>query len=143
MSQHEEVAPEPLTEEELADLIGPVSLGYFRRAPDWDKPKILAWVPQLRAMTDKDFVAQCSLSILDSAIVERFQGNHWGTHARADICHDEAKRRHQLAGHDGDCRGSDLYVKGYNRARQGQGHSTEEPTPCTCGYEAQASAGKD
>lgn len=139
MTQQEAITPGPLTEEELADFISPVSLGYFQRATPSDKAKILAWIPELRAMSDRDFIVECSSAILESAVAGRFRvGNYSGTHARADICHDEAKRRHQADGHGAECRGDTLYVKGYNRALKDQGHATDEPRPCTCGRQQEA-----
>lgn len=84
-------------------------------------------------MSDSDFVIECASKILDSAIMNGSRHNASGTHAQADICHDEAKRRHQLAGHDAECRGSDLYTKGHNEAMRSQGHAVRPLTPCTCG----------
>lgn len=122
-----------LTEEELEASVSTVSMGSYRRAPGWDQPKILEWVPRLRQMPDEEFVLECSSKILDSAIMNRFKGDAaWGSHARADICVDEAQRRHQTAGHAADCRGDNLYSKAMNQVRKSQGHAPNPPVPCTC-----------
>jgi hypothetical protein len=127
-----------ITEEELESSVSTVSMNGYRRAPKSDQPKILEWVAGLRQMPDRDFVAECASKILDSAIMNRFPRiNGWGTHARADICADEADRRHQLAGHDADCRGATLYSEGYNAARRSQGHPAEPLNPCTCGLKGE------
>jgi hypothetical protein len=122
-----------LTEVELETVISKVSMESYRRAADWDKPKILEWVPKLQEMSDEDFVTECTLRILDSAIMNG-RRDAWGTHARADICADEAMRRHRAAGHDDECRGENLYSEGYNQALKSQGHAVQPPTPCTCGH---------
>lgn len=122
-----------ITEEELESSVSAVSMNGYRRAPKSEQPKILEWVAHLRQMPDRDFVTECASKILDSAIMNGYRGNAWGVHARADICADEADRRHQLAGHDADCRGATLYSEGYNVARQSQRHSRQPLSPCTCG----------
>lgn len=123
-----------VTEEELEAYVSPSSINAYRKAPESDQPRILEWVADLRRMSDEDFAAECASKILDSAIMNRFpRTNGWGTHARADICADEADRRHRIAGHDPDCRGANLYAKGYNRALRSQGHQVEPTNPCTCG----------
>lgn len=124
-----------LTEEELESSVSAASMNSYRAAPEYDKPKILEWVATLRQMPDEDFVSECASKILDSAIMNGFRGNAWGHHARADICGDEADRRHRLAGHGAECRGSTLYSEGYNAALKSQGHPIQPPTPCTCGKE--------
>jgi hypothetical protein len=124
-----------ITEEELESSISVVSMQNYRRAPGYDKPKIREWVPQLREMPDREFVIECASRILDSAIMNGYRGNAWGTHARADICADEGRRRHQEAGHDASCRGDTLYTKGYNQALREQRHQPGPATPCTCGLE--------
>lgn len=122
-----------VTEEDLESFVSTVSMNGYRQAPKSDQPKILEWVAELQQMSDKDFVTECASKILDSAIMNRFSRiNGWGAHARADICADEADRRHQLAGHSVDCRGATLYSEGYNAARQSQGYPREPLSPCTC-----------
>lgn len=123
----------PMTEEELRSSISPVSMREFRQAPDWEREDILRWVPQLRRMSDADFVDECAHRILDSALLGNFRGNAWGAHARADICADEASRRHQEAGHAPDCQGSTLYTEGHNKALVSQGYAPGPKAPCTCG----------
>jgi hypothetical protein len=125
----------PFTEEELEAAIDSVSMGYYRRASEHDKAKIRSWLPGLQAMSDKDFVVEAASRILDSAIMNGYRGNASGIHAMADICQDEAARRHQAAGHAADCRGSDLYSRAYNLARTNQGHKATFLAPCTCGFE--------
>lgn len=125
----------PLTEEELEAIVSSVSMNNYRRAPNWDKLKILEWVPLLQRMPDEEFVIECAVKILDSVIVTGYRGNGWGTHARADICADEADRRHQAAGHAPECRGTTLYGQGHNAAMKNQGHTPQPPVPCTCGHE--------
>lgn len=125
-----------ITEEELEASISSVSMDSYRRAPKSDQPKILEWVVELRQMSDERFITECASKILDSAIMNRSSRmNGWGSHARADICADEGDRRHQLAGHEEECRGATLYMKGYNAARQSQRHSKQPLAPCTCGLE--------
>lgn len=131
-----------LTEGELEAYISDVSMRNYRRSPDWDKSKILAWAAGLPEMSDADFVTECASRILDSAIMNRFRGNSWGTHARADICADESGRRHQAAGHTPDCRGENLYSKGHNAALKSQGHAPASPAPCTCGRGAANGKGR-
>lgn len=129
-----------LAEDELKSLdtlmsfASSVSVNGFNRAPLRDRIKILRWVTTLQEMSDEHFVIECTSRILDSAIMNRFRGNASGIHARADICDDEAKRRHQLAGHTADCRGADLYARGYNQALRSQGHPVQSLMPCTCGH---------
>jgi hypothetical protein len=124
-----------LTEAELEAAVSAVSMIGYRRASSQDKAKILAWVPLLQEMPDEEFVMECAGRILDSAIMNGYRGNAWSTHARADICADEASRRHQAAGHSPDCRGATLYSQGYSVAMKNQGHSPQPPAPCTCGRE--------
>lgn len=127
-----------ITEKELESSISAVSMNGYRRAPKSDQPKILEWVAELRQMSDEEFVTECASKILDSAIMNGFPRiNGWGSHARADICADEGDRRHQLAGHDADCRGATLYSEGCNAARRNQGHSSEPLNPCTCGLKGE------
>ncbi|MFE0472694.1 hypothetical protein ACFW2V_13865 [Streptomyces sp. NPDC058947] len=124
-----------ITEEELESSISSSSMGAYRRAPSYDQPQILEWVSELREMSDEAFVVECASRILDSAIMNGYRGNAWGAHARADICHDEAQRRHEKAGHDASCRGDTLYSEGHNKALTSQGHKTNPVSPCTCGLE--------
>jgi hypothetical protein len=122
-----------MTREQLEEIIGQVAMGEYEAAPDWDKPKIEEWAAGLSALSDKDFVLECSSKIYDSALLQRFRGNHEGTHCRATACYTEAERRHREAGHAEDCRGSSLYSEGHNLALRTAGHATSEPYPCTCG----------
>lgn len=122
-----------MPEDQLADAIGPTAMREYNAAADWDKPKIRTWIVRLRAMSDHEFVGECGSTILSSAIMQRFRGNHEGVHARASACHTEAERRHTAAGHDPDCHGDNLYDRGYRNAMRSQGHSTRPPAKCTCG----------
>lgn len=116
----------------LGDWISSVSEGSYQKAPDYDRPEILAWATGLRDMSDEDFITECANRILDSAIMNGSRLNGWGAHARADICADEADRRHREAGHTLDCRGETLYGRGHRRALQSQGHKPQPPASCTC-----------
>lgn len=124
-----------ITEEELESSISSSSMGAYRRASSDERLKILEWVPELRQMSDKAFVIECTSRILDSALMNGYRGNAWGTHARADICYDEAQRRHEEAGHDASCRGDTLYTEGHNKALTSQDHKAKPVSPCTCGLE--------
>lgn len=123
-----------ITEEELKSFVHPSSMRTYQRTSASEQARILKWVPRLQQMSDSDFVIECASRVIDSAIMNRFRGNAWGIHARADICDDEAKRRHQLAGHDTDCRGSNLYTRGHNEALRSQRHAVRPLISCTCGH---------
>jgi len=123
-----------MTEGELEAFVSSVSMGAYRRTPEWDQPKILEWAAKLQDMPDDEFLNECSQKILDSAIMNRFSmDSAWGAHARADICADEARRRHEAAGHTSSCRGDTIYTEGLRRAYRSQGHAAPKVHPCTCG----------
>ncbi len=123
-----------MTDEKLAEILGQTAMREYEQAPDWDKTKIREWAAELVLMSDEDFEDECASKIYDSALMQRFKGNHEGTHCRASACYEESVRRFKFS-HDEECRGDSLYKKGFNRAYRTGGHTPDEPRACTCGAE--------
>jgi rhodanese-related sulfurtransferase len=123
-----------LTDTELESILGPVAIMDYRKAPDYDKPKIAQWVAGLAEIPDADFISETAGHILDAAISAQFpRQNSYGIDCRVTACYEEAKRRHVAAGHSEDCRGETLYITAYARAVRDQGYDPGESPACTCG----------
>lgn len=119
----------------IVDIVGPVAIGEFDNATDHYKPGLIDWACKLPALTDEQFLAECSSAIYESALAGRFRGNWEHKHFKATTCYYDAKRRHVAAGHSPDCRGGTLYAQGHRAAMRSAGHTPPPLTPCTCGAE--------
>lgn len=97
-------------------------------------PELAEFGDRLPTLSDTDFVDEAASAIYESASTARFNGFEH-LHARASMAYAESRRRHQAAGHDPACRGSNLYDRAYNRAvtDAGQGGLRTRPESCTCG----------
>jgi hypothetical protein len=124
-----------VTDEELLKLIGPTGMREYTAATDGMKAEVRKFASTMAELDDIRFVDACARSILESARFNSWPGNWNGIHAIASACYTESKRRYGAAGHTEECRGDDLYQKGYARAYSSQGHTPPPPSSCDCGAE--------
>lgn len=125
-----------MTDEKLATLIGPVAMMDFEKATEAERRKIRAWVPTLATLTDTAFIDLCTDVVSAGAIAESRRSQEQEPYIRGSACVKEAERRHLAAGHKPECRGDNLYMQGYRRAKGLFGLDPGEPDPCTCGLGA-------
>ncbi len=122
-----------LTDTQIEEQFGPIAYREFQGATDTAKPRLRDWLGNLHTLTDDELLGEAAGAILGSAIVQRFRGNFEADHCMATACYREAKRRHEAAGHAGDCRGTTIYGRAHANVMRSQGHTPSDPTPCSCG----------
>ncbi len=123
-----------LTDDALADLLGPVGIREFDSSPDWAKPGLREWIAKLQDLSDDDFLAEAASAIHSSAVVQNFRSNYEHEHCKATAAYRESKRRHEAAGHDPTCDGDSIYARAHANVMRSQGHTPlHDKQDCTCG----------
>lgn len=121
-----------MTDDELKDAIGVVALDEYRGAPDFEKPKLNAWIGTLRDLSDDEFLTVARSAIYHSALTASWRGNWNADHCRASACYHESRRRLVLAGHDRDCRGQSLYSRAHSELMCEHGYAPTAAGVCEC-----------
>lgn len=119
-------------DKELLDLTGRVAYREFENAPDWSKEELRARLVELTQLTDDEFVRAAKSAIYDSALMQRFHGNHENTHCLATACYYQSELRKMVAGHDVDCQAETLYSRAYNTIISQHGMERLEHPMCEC-----------
>lgn len=121
-----------MTDEMLADLLGPSAMLDFKKATEAERYRIRSWVPMLSTLTDEAFLRTCVDVVSVGAVSESRRSLDQEPYIKAAACIQEAKRRHEGASHASGCRGDDLYKQAFNQAMANFGLTADESNPCTC-----------
>jgi len=118
-----------------ASRYGPIAEQEFKGSADYTKADLVAWLDKLPDLGDDDFTDVAASAIHGSALVNSWRGNWEHEHCKATAAYVEAKRRHEAAGHTGECTGDTLYSRAFARVWRSQGHSPDAypPRECDCG----------
>jgi hypothetical protein len=122
-----------MTNETLADLIGPGAMHDFEKATEAERYRIRAWAQKLPDLSDGAFYDLCIEVVTTGTRSESQRATAEEPYIKASACNFQAKQRYMKAGHSSECEGDDLYKEGFNEAGRRFGFSVDEPNPCTCG----------
>jgi hypothetical protein len=122
-----------MTNETLADLIGPRAMHDFEKATEAERYRIRAWAQKLPDLSDDAFYELCIEVVTAGAFSESQRATAEEPYIKASACVFQARQRHVKAGHSSECEGDDLYREGYNEAGRRFGFQVSDPNPCTCG----------
>lgn len=132
MNENVETEADEYPDQELLALTGRVAYREFENAPKYSKEKLRTRLVELTTLSNKEFVRACESAIYDSALMQRFRGNHEDIHCVATACYHQSELRRVAAGHDVDCRAPTLYSTAYDAVISRHGMTPQECVPCAC-----------
>jgi hypothetical protein len=120
-------------DKELLALTGIVAYREFESAPEYSKERLRARLVELTTLSDEEFVRACESAIYDSALMQRFRGNHEDVHCLATVCYYQSElRKTLLHGHEVECNAETLYTRAYDAVISRHGMNPGEHPPCEC-----------
>lgn len=119
-------------DQKLLELTGRVAYHEFENAPEYSKEKLRARLEKLTTLSDDDFVSAARSAIYDSALMQRYRGNHEDVHCLATACYYQSELRKVATGHDVDCRAETLYSAAYDAVISQHGMEPGDHPPCEC-----------
>lgn len=120
-------------DKELLALTGIVGYREFEHSPEHAKEKLRAKLIELTSLDDDEFTRAAESATYDSALMQRFRGNHEDIHCLATACYYQSELRKTLIhGHEVDCNAETLYTSAYDAVISRHGMDPGEHPPCEC-----------